>query len=331
MIEPSSVEGRRFGLRAGRIEAERIDARALQHEVVEGGWDWLILRLPTGRESIFDALRTLGLEPQPADTLMTWSLDLQRAGSTPLQGIEMRPAVAADLPAIAALVRSIFQRYPNHYTANPWLDPALALEGYVEWALAHVEHPQRLCWLASIEGEIAGLSCSRHDPERGICVGALHGVDPRFAGRGVYRGMIEASVGYYRGAGYREFRIATQAGNHTVQNLWARLGLRLVGSQSTWHLMPLLGLVAAAESTPLGREDDPLRALIADAANSGTPRRCVYRLPHRPIAGATQIRRAVWLGTEARLREVGALFDAEGRLLAWQHSERAAPPAPPAN
>jgi GNAT superfamily N-acetyltransferase len=324
VIQLSDVEGRRFGLKAGRIEAERIHADALLREVLEGGWDWLVLRLPTGQEDELDRLRALGLEPQQTDTLMTWSADLRRV-VLPAEppSIELRPADARDAPAIEALVRSVFARYPNHYTANPLLDRERALEGYVEWALGHVQHPARLCWLALVDGEIAGLSCSRHDPGQGVCAGVLHGVDERFGGRGVYRGMIEASLQHYRDAGYREFRISTQAGNHTVQNLWARLGLRLVLSQSTLHLMPLLGLALRADPQRFAA-DDPLqrfRALHDSAIRHDTQRSSLYLAPQRDLSDAAQVRSACWPGRDGRQRHVSVLCDAAGRPLAWLHSD----------
>lgn len=329
MIVESQREGRRFGLRAGRVEAERIDAAALQREVIEGGWDWIVLRLPNGEEACVEALRARGLEPQPVDTLMTWSMDLtQTAHTTTGNGIVLRTATDDDVPQIAALVRSVFARYPNHYTANPWLDPALALEGYVEWALTHIGDASRLCWLACIEGEIAGLSCSRHDPDQGVAVGVLHGVDPRFGGRGVYRAMIEASLQYYRDAGYRDFRISTQAGNHTVQNLWARLGLRLVATQFTVHLMPLLGLALAAEPKRLASscaDAAPVSFEYAEeSAARGSFLRCSrYRVAGRAPHSATQVRHARWRGNDAALREVEVLCDDAGCVLGWAHLERA--------
>jgi GNAT superfamily N-acetyltransferase len=331
VIVASESEGRRFGLRAGRIEATRIDADALQREVVEGGWDWLVLRLPTGEEACVERLRARGLEPQSVDTLMTWAIDLPQALLPAAgTGIVLRDATSADADAIGALVRSVFARYPNHYTANPWLDPALALEGYVEWALSHVGDPSRSCQLACVDGEIAGLSCSRHDPGGGPAIGVLHGVDPRFGGRGVYRAMIEDSLRRYRDAGHREFRISTQAGNHTVQNLWARLGLRLVATQFTVHLMPMLGRALAAPPEPVDAPDgwSPAFPIHDDAPGRGEIlRRSEYFVGGRARAPATQRRRAQWRGSHAGLREVEVRSDDTGRVLGWIHFERA-PVAP---
>lgn len=323
MIALSEVEGRRFGLRAGRIEAVDIDADALQIEVVEGEWDWLVLRLPTGAEACVERLRARGLEPQPVDTLMTWSVDpgVARLG-TSIGDMDLRPAQVGDSGAIEALVRSVFARYSNHYTANPWLDRTLALEGYVEWALSHIDHPDCLCWIVRIGDEIAGLSCSRHDPATRVAVGVLHGVDPRFSGRGVYRTMIEASLRHYRNHDYREFRISTQAGNHTVQNLWAQLGLRLAKSQFTLHLMPLLGLASAAPSEPV----KPFSSAASESLGGAgaVMRRSACCLPGRAIEQATRIRRAQWPGSHGMLRRIEVMCDDTDRVLGWNHLDCAA-------
>jgi GNAT superfamily N-acetyltransferase len=332
MILASDSEGRRFGLRAGRVEGD-VDPEALQREALQGAWDWLILRQPTGLEARIEHLRALGLEPLVVDTLMSWALDLSRAPTAvEASGIALREATPADADALAALVRSVFARYPNHYTANPWLDPALALEGYVEWALAHIGDPARDCQVACIDGAIVGLSCSRHDPQTQVATGVLHGVDPRFAGRGVYRFMIESSLRQYRALGCREFRIATQAGNRTVQNLWARLGFRLVQGQTTLHLMPLFGLVRAAAPEPVSRGlRDPLAQLWADEAGEraadAIQRRSLHRAQGRDPADARELRRACWRGAGSTVRAIDALHDADGHVLAWMHSERAPPAA----
>jgi GNAT superfamily N-acetyltransferase len=330
MISESSGEGRRFGLKAGRVEVEHIDPAALQQAVLAGGWDWIVLRLPCGQERSIEALRLLGLEPQQTDTLMTWSLDLADCRLSMPNGLTIEPARADDAEAIAALVRQVFRRYPNHYTANPLLDPALALDGYVEWALSHIEHPQRLCWVVRADDGIAALSCSQQGAD-GIATGVLHGVHPAHAGRGLYRGLIEASLVHFRDAGCRRFRISTQAGNLTVQNLWARLGLRIEHSRSTVHLMPLLARTLAQPAQPLPCGVEPLRAL-QDFAQAQSPqpalRRSLSLAPAVELASAARLRCLHWPAADAGLRQLVLLTDAEDRVLAWQHADLQAQSAP---
>lgn len=321
MIVASPSEGRRFGLRAGRVEADDIDAGALQAAVLEGAWDWLVLRLPCGRERSIEGLRLLGLEPQQTDTLMTWSIALDQC-EVAMPSLAIEPAKPDDAPAISALVRQVFERYPNHYTANPLLDSQRALEGYVEWALSHIDHPQRLCWVVRSEQGIAALSCSQHD-ETGVATGVLHGVHPAQAGRGLYRGLIEASLAHYRDAGCRRFRISTQAGNHTVQNLWARLGLGIEASRSTVHLMPLLGRTLAQPAHPVG-DGDALHALQAfDARHAPTQalRHSLYCAADAALETASKLRMLHWPCGQGRLRQISLLTDAADRPLAWTHSD----------
>ena len=250
LITYSESESRRFALKLGRAGAAAVaDPLQLRAEVVDGGWDAVILRTPCGNERVAAQLRALGLEPMQADTLVTWRAALQSIAAPMPEapvGCSLRPATGADVDAIAALVRGVFVRYPNHYAANPLLDSALALEGYVEWALSHIKHPDRLCWLAMVGTEVAALSCSTHVAATGEAVGVLHGVDPRFGGRGIYRWLIESSLHHYRQLGYRTFNIATQVGNRSVQRVWGRLGLELEKAEATFHLMPLLGCASVA-------------------------------------------------------------------------------------
>lgn len=322
-ILESPSESQRFGLKTGRVEADRIDPAALQRAVLEGGWDWVVLRLPCGQELSIEALRVLGLEPHQADTLMTWSMNLDAWTQPTPTDFSIDEARVGDAPAIAELVQQVFRRYPNHYTANPLLDPQLALDGYVEWALSHIGHARRLCWVVRAPDGIAALSCSQVD-EAGSATGVLHGVHPEHAGRGLYRGLIEASLAHFRDAGCHRFCISTQAANRTVQNLWARLGLRIEQSRSTVHLMPMLGLALAEDAEPLPHSDSPLRAL-QDYANAKTPlpalRRSLYVADNAALDCAARLRCLCWAGTHERLRQVVLLTDAEDRVLAWQHAD----------
>lgn len=322
MIVMSPSEGRRFGLKAARLETDRLDAQALRECMLEQSVDWLVLRLPSGSEREIEQLRVFGLEPQQTDTLATWTVDLSQMNvEAPRTSFE--PARAEDAEAIAELVRSVFHRYPNHYTANPLLDDALALEGYVEWALSHIDHAERLCWVARVEGEIAGLSCSRHDFSTGIAVGVLHGVAPRFAGRGLYRQMIEASLAHYRDAGCGEFRISTQAANLTVQNLWSRLGFRLQSNQSTLHLMPMLGFALGQPSNELAGPDVWASFREFDAGHrAGLALRsaqCVFE-PSRLDQGV-RAHSGSWPRTDGLTRQVSLLTDRRGGALAMIHSD----------
>jgi GNAT superfamily N-acetyltransferase len=325
MIIESSVECRRFGLKAGRHESSLLDALALQAAVLEGGWDWLVLRLPCGQERSIEELRLLGMEPQQTDTLMTWSADLAERPRPFPEGLSIEPARASDSEAIGDLVKQAFQRYPNHYSANPLLDARHALEGYVEWALAHIAHPDRLCWVIRSDHGIAALSCSEHDAS-GNAVGVLHGVHPDHVGRGLYRGLIEASLAHYRAAGFQRFHISTQAGNHTVQNLWARLGLRIERSRCTIHLLPLLGRALARPRHALPRVGAPLEALHDFAerqADQPALRRSLAVAPGALLGSATGLglRCLKWACPDGRARQVCLLTDGDDRGLAWHHSD----------
>jgi ribosomal protein S18 acetylase RimI-like enzyme len=322
MICLSPSEGRRFGLKAARLETECLDPVALRETVLAEACDWLVLRLPSGLEREIERLRVLGLEPQQTDTLATWTADLEQiTGAAPT--VSLDPARVADADAISDLVRSVFRRYPNHYTANPLLRDSLALEGYVEWALSHIDSPERLCWVVRLDGHIAGLSCSRHESATGIAVGVLHGVDPRFSGRGLYRQMLEASLAHYREAGYREFRISTQAANLTVQNLWSRLGFRLLRNQSTVHLMPMLGFALSQPAQDVCDADALVELAKFDAARlAGTAmRRCVSVFHPDRIAQAARLHNGHWPREDGLIRQVSLLADRRGLPLAVVHSD----------
>lgn len=328
LIAYSESESRRFALKLGRACAAAVaDPTQFRDEIVDGGWDAVILRIPCGSERVAAQLRALGLEPLQADTLVTWQADLQSI-AVPVpeapSGCSLRPASSADTDAIAALVHGVFARYPNHYAANPLLDPALALEGYVEWALSHVDHADRLCWLAMVDGEVAALACSSHAAAAGEAVGVLHGVDPRVGGRGIYRWLIETSLQHYRQLGYRVFSIATQVGNRSVQRVWGRLGLELEKAEATFHLMPLLGRASASAELgafPCESFDEALQSFWqrhhewqGKSAGRSSLSAAADALPEGPFG-----MRGLRFGRGGRA--VSVLIGAVGRPVAWIHTD----------
>lgn len=325
----ADAETRRFGLRVARGgDAAGADALALADALVAQRIDVAILRLDAAECGAATRLAGCGLVPLHADTLSTWSIDLAQVREPrPLAGGgALRTATTADGEAIGRLVRRVFADYPNHYRANPLFDPAAAIEGYLEWALAHVGADDRTGWVHADGGVVAGLACASHDAGMGVASGNLHGVDPGHARRGIYAAMIAATLAHYAALGLRSFTIATQAGNLAVQRVWARLGLRPLRIEHTWHVNALAGRALAGEGVAVDTGLDAGEALRrAHAAAFGDA--ALSRLQLAVVRPGVALHRVATASAprQAGGRQCSTLgLDADGRLVGWAVTDRIA-------
>lgn len=325
MLTAAPLESARFGLRTYRASPEQITTSALLVELIANDVDLAILRVPPAVAPQVHALATNGFATLHADTLVTHRCDLQQVPAVEVtpEGFSIDIANTGDREAIASLVRCVFADYPNHYTANPLLAHADILDGYCEWALAHLDHPRRITWVARVGGRVAALACSAFDPATRCCEGVLHGVLPEFALRGIYTALIRHTQQYFRAKGYHQLTIKTQARNLAVQRVWAHEGFVLEQVQATVHVNALLdpahgklhelsirstdasppALCEMVRQTLDGKEKMALRAALWAAPAPAAP--CTLRLRSYllPRGGTREI-------------TLATLHDATGRLCA---------------
>jgi hypothetical protein len=248
MLTRAELESARFGLNVARASLDEIDARALARQLIDELVDIAILRIPAGPDPGIASLHALGFSPIHADTLVTYSCDLARHAPRALfnPSLDIRAAQHGDAPGITELVETVFAEYPNHYRANPLLPRADIVAGYCEWALSHVGADNRTCWLACVDGRIAGLACSAFDSRTGICQGVLHGVSPDFARNRIYTDLIRFTQNTFRERGLSTLEISTQVGNLRVQRVWAKEGFTFESAMDTYHVNALFGALAAS-------------------------------------------------------------------------------------
>src|SRR5262249_25303683 len=144
------------------------------------------------------------------------------------------------------LVQTVFAEYPNHYRANPLLRAEDVVAGYGEWALSHIGADDRTCWVACVDGRIAGLACSAFDLRTGVCQGVLHAVSPDFARRRIYTDLIRFTQNHFRARGLATLEISTQVGNLRVQRVWVKEGFTFETVIDTYHINALFGALAAS-------------------------------------------------------------------------------------
>jgi hypothetical protein len=250
MLIPAPLETARFGLSVARasLDDDEVDAAALARQLIKHRIDVAILRIPARPSPGIAALHAIGLAPIHADTLVTYSCDLVQHPPQALlnPSLQIRPAEPVDAPGITALVETVFADYPNHYRANPLFPREDIVAGYGQWALSHIDAANRTCWLACVDGRIAGLACSAFDDRTGVCQGVLHAVSPDFARNRIYTDLIRFTQNTFRERGLKALTISTQVGNLRVQRVWVREGFTFESAMDTFHINALFGAIDAA-------------------------------------------------------------------------------------
>lgn len=258
----SKAESLRFGFEVERavvgIEApEGEDAvRELSRVLQSSRADLVIVRWPSALVTLGTALAAGSRVVIPCDTLVYWECDpggLVELEHTNDVTVNLLGPTGSASPAVAEVVRSSFVGYRNHYASNPMIDPASALEGYVDWATTSLgaSGDALVLWRDGRPLAVATISAGSRGADLEIL---LAGVVPSAQGQGLYREILRA-VGLE--AVRREARrviISTQAQNARVQRAWARAGFVPFAAIATAHAVTPAALVrhTGASLTPPG-------------------------------------------------------------------------------
>ena len=243
-FKASPIESSRFGLNIVRGRFEQADGipamTALREELEALQADLAILRIPSGSMDFLRAQADQSLHVLHADTLVYYTRDLAdySFSATLPNGIQLGAAREEDGNSIATLARRSFRTYTSHYHANPRLAPELILEGYAEWACAHIKsiNAGRRIDVARAGDRILGFLSSQESEGDGAFEILLNAVDPDFSRQGIYAALLAFVMQAYRDSGFTRVRISTQVWNYPVQRIWTRHGLMLEQAYDTLHL-----------------------------------------------------------------------------------------------
>ncbi len=246
-LAPSAVETKRFGLSVARVvvgagavadptQAQAVRARltAVVRDAIE---DLLIVRWPAQDVLFGAAVAASGRAIIPADVLTYWEVPADLLATPPEPGrLQAGPLVVADAAARSALqqvVSDSFAGYGNHYTANPLLDPKLALAGYLDWAERSLVHnPADVVLLTDDESPVGIATLQRDGEDLEILLAGIVGASQ---GRGFY-GHLLAGIGAEAvRRGCARVIISTQAHNVRVQRAWVRAGFKPYAAVTTVH------------------------------------------------------------------------------------------------
>lgn len=230
----ASMESARFGVEVWRATGSGEGLNDLGREAVAHGAELVIVRCEASDWAAIHAVERAGA------LLMDTHLSLERA-SEPMSeeeriGFSVRPAVDADVEAVAELARLAFVDYGGHFHADPRLAPRAA-EVYEDWAARSVTDRATADVVLVCEDEdgvIAGFTTLCLDGD--TAVGVLDAVAPQAQGRGVYRILGRARIEEASQRGARRIVVRTHLVNVGARRGLARLGFLPSAQEHTFHL-----------------------------------------------------------------------------------------------
>lgn len=247
-VSPSAAESARFGLTVSRVvvgaDTEDVAAAAAALETVlrDAAEDLVVVRYPSQWARLGAAAAASGRAILPADVLMYWEIPAAalRTDAPALAAQDLRlivPGRADDeiVGALRTVVADSFRGYGNHYTANPALDPELALAGYLEWAETSLRRNPSDVVLLARGGTPAGIATLEGSPDGRDLEILLAGMTGALQGQGLYAHLLAGIAEEAAARGFERVIISTQAHNVRAQRAWVRAGFKPFAAVTTLH------------------------------------------------------------------------------------------------
>ncbi|MFC3077495.1 GNAT family N-acetyltransferase [Phenylobacterium terrae] len=161
---------------------------------------------------------------------------------TEAAGVRVRPATAADAPALGRL-GALLVAVHHDYDPERFLAPDTATaEGYGRFLAGQLRRPEVVMLVAEAGGQVLGYSYAAIEGTDYMTLrgpaGALHDllVDPAHRGRGVGRRLLEASIAALEARGAPRIVLSTAERNVGAQKLFAEAGFRRTMVEMTREL-----------------------------------------------------------------------------------------------
>ena len=235
----SPLESRRFNLNIGRLIVP-IDNNNSDAEISElcrdSSFDLLIVRASASRNLLANALSNIASRRAiHADTLLYFHKSISSTSSSN-HSHGMGLLQESEHAAYQQLVRDVFPNYANHYSANPMLDQALCLEGYVEWASSLLINDSGHVFVSRTSSDkLASFIAIQRDGKTAEI--ALNGTAPSSQGSGIYSDLLTFACAELGAMGFTEINTSTQSSNDKVIRTWIRNGFNYVTAINTFHVI----------------------------------------------------------------------------------------------
>lgn len=170
------------------------------------------------------------------DTLVYYRRNLLQPIPSPMSASEIRPMRNGEVFDISRVAGEAFQKYFDHYHADPNLDQAKCDEVYISWAANSCQNQDddHELLVAVQDGIICAFSVMRTNNSLET-EGVLQGVAHQARRQKIYTDLIIESMNWSRGKQRSQMIISTQINNIVVQNVWVSFGFEFYSAHYTFH------------------------------------------------------------------------------------------------
>lgn len=170
MVIYSEKESLLFNVKFGRYEGMLTDAEALRNSVLQGGYDFVRLKLLNPGDDLFIQLNRIGLPYHLLDIHRLYNLDLTTYTVPPLEVPDMQfvPVTGTNAATLQQLITDSYTESPMGFFRNDMLEQVfplqLQIENFASYISTHYHdvtgNPSRRSWIIQLQGDTIGCAAT---------------------------------------------------------------------------------------------------------------------------------------------------------------------------
>lgn len=238
-VEHSELDSQRFSVRFGRCTVSTdsvVSNSEILGRIKDSGYEIVVLRFPSSRTGLSQALTNLFPNALLADRLLYFGKELRGSivSGDSIRQRHIRIATVEDSEALKGIAESAFRDYISHYSANSRVSKAKILESYADWAVRQLHDASVVLVSVDEDGDVDGfLSLLIYD---GIAEIVLNAVGLNSQGLGVYKRLLECAQEFAMIEKCTKIVTSTQTTNKRIIHIWKSNGFNERLMLETWHI-----------------------------------------------------------------------------------------------
>jgi hypothetical protein len=170
MVIYSDKESLLFNVKFGRYEGVLTDPIALRDEIIQGGYDFVRVKLLNPGDDLFIQLNRIGLPYHLLDIHRLYTLDITTYNVPPLELPDMKfiPVTAANASVLKQLIADTYTEWPMGFFRNEMLEQVFPRHLQIENFAAYIAtnyldvsgNPSRRSWVIQLNGDTIGCAAT---------------------------------------------------------------------------------------------------------------------------------------------------------------------------
>jgi ribosomal protein S18 acetylase RimI-like enzyme len=249
----SNIMGRRVGtIEHLAVRGDGLQAVAILHELIEKltrtladrGTQLLVCKVQSNERAAIHALERSGFLLM--DTLLNFVFDFSHASIEEIaagredEGLKIRRANAADLPASVAISEKVFAHYFGRFHADPHMPAGTPTRVYAEWVRSAFGGWADWILVGEIDGKIAGFALWKHvltaqgKDSPGVACCDMLVVDTEFQGSGLGTALMRHGMSVARDVA--QYLVGpVHICNYSIQRTLQKVGWKISGDRHSFH------------------------------------------------------------------------------------------------